>query len=75
MHLMDLVATACDAAGLYRLSVQSIHGALWVQTHFPCQEWGTLLEGEASFGNDCINMMLEDASAAGLSVEHLAVVS
>tara|TARA_B100002052_G_scaffold297053_1_gene326850 strand:- start:870 stop:1091 length:222 start_codon:yes stop_codon:yes gene_type:complete len=71
---MDLVATACDAVGLYRLSVQSVHGALWIQTHFPSQEWETLLRGEASFGNDCINMLMEDASAAGLSIKHLSAV-
>ena len=71
---MDLVATTTDVLGLYRLTVRSVLGALWLQTHFPDSEWDALLEGTASFGLDCLNALIEDARSAGLAVEQTAVV-
>ena len=71
---MDLVATSTDVLGLYRLTVNSVVGALWLQTHFPESEWDALLEGTASFGLDCLNALIEDARSAGLAVEQTAVV-
>jgi len=54
--------------------VNSIHGVLWLQTHFPCEEWETLLGDQSCFGSDCINDLLSDAQVAGLQVFQPAVV-
>ena len=54
--------------------MRSIHGALWLQTHFPTEEWETLLGDQACFGSDCITDLLTDAEAAGLQVLQPAVV-
>jgi len=54
--------------------VNSIHGVLWLQTHFPSEEWKTLLGDQACFGSDCINDLLLDAEIAGLQVSQPAVV-
>ena len=71
---MDLITTPCDVAGLYRLSIGSVIGALWLQTHFPSSDWDTLLAGQASFSSDCVDTLMADARSAGLNVHQLAVV-
>ena len=63
-----------DRPGLLQLRVNSIHGVLWLQTHFPSEEWKTLLGDQACFGSDCINDLLLDAEIAGLQVSQPAVV-
>ena len=70
---MDLIATPSDVIGLYRLSSTSIFGTLWLQTHFPESEWDLLMENQASFGPDCLNLLLDDARSAGLAVESEAI--
>ncbi|QNJ14188.1 hypothetical protein SynA18461_01546 [Synechococcus sp. A18-46.1] len=47
---------------------------MWLQTHFPEEEWTTLLSGEACFGMDCLSTLLEDARSAGLLVNARVVV-
>ena len=54
--------------------VASVHGALWLQTHFPEEEWGALLSGQACFGMDCLSDLLSDARQAGLAVRCFVVV-
>ena len=68
---VDLVTTPADVSGLHRLSPQSIHGVLWLQTHFPASEWGALLQDRACLSADCLNHLLSDAVDAGLLVLQL----
>ena len=44
----------------------SIHGVLWLQTHFEDDEWDDILSGKAELHEDTIDMMLDDLSQAGL---------
>ena len=71
---MDLILQSADAPGLARLQVESVFGALWVQTHFEQSEWDTLLSGQACFGMDCLSDLLSDARQAGLAVRCFVVV-
>ena len=71
---LDLLVKHVDRPGFVRLIVASVHGALWLQTHFPEEEWTTLLSGEACFGMDCLSTLLEDARSAGLLVNAPVVV-
>ena len=68
---MDLVTTHADVAGLRRLYPQSIHGVLWLQSHFPASDWDALLQDQACFSADCLDHLLSDAVAAGLLVHQL----
>ena len=70
---MDLIATRFEQ-GLAQLNPSSIIGVFWLQTHFPSQEWDTLLSGEAAFGIDCIDQLIQDARLAGLNVDWEATV-
>ena len=65
---LDLVMTPADVACLRRLYPQSIHGVLWLQTHFPASEWDALLRDQACFNADCLDHLLSDAVDAGLLV-------
>ena len=68
---MDLVTTHTDVAGLRRLYPQSIHGVLWLQSHFPASDWDALLQDPACFSADCLDHLLSDAVDAGLLVHQL----
>ena len=68
---VDLVTTHADVAGLRRLYPQSIHGVLWLQSHFPASDWDALLQDQACFSADCLDHLLSDALDAGLLVHQL----
>lgn len=68
---VDLVTTHTDVAGLRRLYPQSIHGVLWLQSHFPASDWDALLQDQACFSADCLDHLLSDAVDAGLLVHQL----
>lgn len=70
---MDLVTSQGDVLGLYRLQAQTIHGVLWLQTHFPASEWDALLHDQACFNSDCLDNLLSDALKAGLLVRQPVV--
>ena len=52
----------------------SIHGVLWLQTHFPSTEWDALFEARAVFATDSLECLLDDAGLAGLTVQQPSVV-
>ena len=52
----------------------SIHGVLWLQTHFPPTEWDALFESRAVFATDSLECLLDDAGLAGLTVQQPSVV-
>lgn len=71
---MDLVVSRCDRDALQQLTPGSIHGVLWLQTHFPSSEWDALFEERAVFAPDSLEMLLADAGLAGLTVQQSSVV-
>lgn len=74
MWSLDFLVTPTQTAGLQRLTVSTVHGCLWLQTHFPKTEWEALLNGQACFGSDCLSDLLADATAAGLTVDQTIAV-
>ena len=71
---VDLIAQSLDCTDLFQLRVDSLHGVLWVQTHFPVDEWDILLSDQACFNADCLRHLLTDAAQAGLQVSHPVVI-
>lgn len=71
---MDLVVSRCDRDALHQLIPGTIHGALWLQTHFPSSEWDALFGEQAVFGSDSLELLLADADLAGLTVQQPSVV-
>ncbi|MEB3296839.1 MAG: hypothetical protein VKL23_04820 [Cyanobacteriota bacterium] len=63
---MDLAIAVvnCDA----RLIPLSVHGLLWLQTHFETSQWDSLCSGRARLHTDGVNELCRDARDAGLQV-------
>ena len=53
----------------------SIHGMLWLQTHFSKENWDTLASGQAVFSQDCVDELLIDARNAGLNIDATTILS
>ena len=67
MKTLDLIASRLDQ-GLVQVTPSSVHGVFWLQTHFPAENWDALLSGQAAFGLDCIDELINDARQGGLNV-------
>ena len=71
---MDLIVNRSEQDSLHQLMPGSIHGVLWLQTHFPSTEWEALFESRAVFATDSLECLLDDAGLAGLTVQQPSVV-
>jgi hypothetical protein len=47
----------------------SIHGVLWLQTHFEDDYWDVILSGDVHLDNISLSELREDAELAGLDVQ------
>ena len=74
MKILDLIASRLDQ-GLVQVIPSSVHGVFWLQTHFPAENWDALLSGQAAFGLDCIDELINDARQGGLNVSWEASVT
>ena len=50
---------------------KSVHGILWLQTHFESNHWESLSEGKVIVPSKDGVMLSEDAMAAGLNVNFI----
>ena len=72
---MDIRLTKVDNKSNKLLTPASIHGMLWLQTHFENDEWKALSENKILISDaDCHNL-ITDAKSAGLLVEIISDVS
>ncbi len=53
----------------------SIHGMLWLQTHFENEHWAALASNEVKLPNEDIKNLACDAKEAGLSLNYLPILS
>ncbi len=53
----------------------SIHGMLWLQTHFEDSEWDFIASNQARIPTEDSQFLRDDAKAAGLSVHSLPELS
>lgn len=58
-----------------RLNPESIHGMLWLQTHFEMTHWELLAEGRATVSPSNADALIKDASNAGLNLSPLPALS
>ncbi len=65
---MDLVAQSLQN-GMTLVSPHSVHGMLWLQTHFTQDDWEALSDGRAALNQESVDELLVDARSAGLSVD------
>ena len=58
-----------------RLIPLSIHGILWLQTHFEEKEWEALISNKVVLSTPNAKILSEDAHKAGIKVSELSPVS
>lgn len=61
----DLIASRHEE-DLYQLIVNTILGVLWLQLHFPQDDWDELLENNAVFDRESMDHMFLDAVRANI---------
>ena len=71
---LDLVARR-SPKGTLAVSPASVHGMLWLQTHFAKESWEALARGQAVFSQDCFDELLNDARSAGLKINASTILS
>ena len=73
VYAMDLRLISEGQA--FRLQPESVHGMLWLQTHFEKSHWELLAEGLATLSPVNVDELIEDASNAGLNLSPLPALS
>ena len=58
-----------------QLDPMSVHGILWLQTHFESFHWESLSNGQVIIPSKDAQMLGEDASQAGLNVNFINSLS
>ena len=57
------------------LEPRSVHGMLWLQTHFESDHWESISNGLVIIPNKDAEMLCEDAQKAGLNVNFINSLS
>ena len=58
-----------------QLEARSVHGILWLQTHFESDHWESISNGLAIIPTKDAEMLGEDAQKAGLNVNFINSLS
>jgi len=53
----------------------SVHGMLWLQTHFEEKHWNALAESRVKLPTEDIEILSNDAKEAGLTLSYLSDVN
>lgn len=64
--VVDLAVAVVDRDA--RLVPLSVHGLLWLQTHFDASEWESVCSGQARLHTEGLSSLCRDARNAGLQV-------
>ena len=59
----------------FRLVPDSVHGILWLQTHFESEHWELLSQGHVIVNRADAQTLMFDASEAGLNLNPLPSLS
>ena len=70
---MDIIL--CKNRSGSQIEPKSVHGILWLQTHFQSDHWESLSNGLVIIPTQDAQMLREDASQAGLNVNFINSLS
>ena len=72
---MDICITNVDNKSNKSLRPLSIHGMLWLQTHFENDQWEALSHNKVIISEIDSKLLIEDANLAGVSIESMSDIS
>ena len=58
-----------------QLSPKSVHGMLWLQTHFHDEYWDAIASKEVILSVEDAKLLISDAQQAGINVNYLPSLS
>ena len=67
-HASSQGTTAAAAVACSRVEPRSVHGLLWLQTHFENHQWELVCSGRAQLTASSSEQLRWDAEASGLTV-------
>ncbi len=72
---MDICLAKVDNRSNQSLIPLSIHGMLWLQTHFENHEWEALCDNKVIISEADASLLMKDAKLAGIHIESISEVS
>ena len=72
---MDICISNIDNQSNKSLKPLSIHGMLWLQTHFENEQWEALSDNKVIISDIDSKLLVEDAKLAGISIESMSEIS
>ena len=72
---MDICLTKVDNKCNKSIIPTSVHGMLWLQTHFEDEQWEALAESRVTISEIDSKLLCKDADLAGLKIEHFSEIS
>ena len=70
---MDIILS--DKRNGTQIEPRSVHGILWLQTHFESEHWFSLSNGLVIIPTKEAQMLIDDASNSGLNVNFINSLS
>ena len=72
---MDICITSVDNKSNKSLTPLSIHGMLWLQTHFENDQWEALSHNKVIISEIDSKLLIEDANLAGIRIESMSDIT
>ena len=72
---MDICLTNVDNKCNKSINPTSVHGMLWLQTHFEDDQWKPLAENRVIISRLDAKLLCKDANLAGLKIEYMSEIS
>ena len=72
---MDICISNIDNQSNKSLKPLSIHGMLWLQTHFENDQWEALSENKVIISETDSELLIQDANVAGIKIESISDIS
>ncbi len=73
MFCMDI--SLFDKRNGRQIEPKSVHGVLWLQTHFESNHWESICNGHVIIPTKDSEMLAEDAKKSGLNVNFISSLS
>ncbi len=72
---MDICITKVDIKSNMLIKPISVHGMLWLQTHFENEQWEALSTNQVIISENDSKLLIEDSKLAGILTEHVTDTS
>ena len=72
---MDICLINVDNKCNKSIIPSSVHGMLWLQTHFEDEQWEALADSRVTISEIDAKLLSKDAKLAGLKIEQISEIS